>query len=56
LPAAQRSASGGDDGTDDDYAGDNADLEEAFAIFKEAIEDDEESDGDEEDSDEDDMK
>jgi hypothetical protein len=56
LPAAQRSASGGDDGTDDDYAGDNADLEEAFAIFKEAIEDDEEPDGDEKDGDEEDMK
>ena len=44
LPAAQRSASGGDDGTEDDYAEESADLAEAFEIFKEAIEEDDEDD------------
>jgi len=43
LPAAQRSASGGDDGTEDDYAEENADLAEAFEIFKEAIEEDDDA-------------
>lgn len=54
LPKAQAKASGGDDGKDeDDYAEENADLAEAFAIFKEAIEDDDNEDDKGEDKEED---
>ena len=48
--------SGDDEDMDDEYNEENADLAEAFAIFKEAIEDDEEPDGDEPDGSEEDIK